>query len=439
MGIIYNYLKNVFQDIKQETKQNPSFVGAILILTTIPASLAINNTALILLCASVFLNLKKPNFKISKALILLLLLYFLMLFSLLWTIDVKQTLKALPKEIALLLIPTAFIFISNFTKEQKTKLFKYYSHGMLLWTFYWIVKASANYIITKDSAVFFYHELVTKDVNAIHVSIYISIAFFYFLISENRSLKSNLILSWLFFFLILLASKNVLITFIGLLLFYIFRYSKLTSRAKSYYIFSLFIALFVIFSFGKVRNRFEMEIAKNFSYVKENPANKREGVNTINVAEAWNKEMFSPSDYFPGTAMRVYKFRIFLELLKEEPIFWKGYGLNASKIKLKEKDQSYNLHSGYAGFNFHNQYIQNFAELGIFGFTLLLLIVILNLKNSIKSKDFLHIVFGILMITLFLTESFLWRQRGVMFFTILYCIFNTTNYVKHTKTELKIP
>ena len=62
---------------------------------------------------------------------------------------------------------------------------------------------------------------------------------------------------------------------------------------------------------------------------------------------------------------------------------------------------------------------QNIGELGF--------ILSLNIKNAIKSKDFVHIAFAILMISLFLTESFLWRQRGVLFFMIFYCLFNTMN------------
>ena len=74
--------------------------------------------------------------------------------------------------------------------------------------------------------------------------------------------------------------------------------------------------------------------------------------------------------------------------------------------------------------NFHNQYVQTFADLGILGFLLVIIMLAINLKNGLAKKDFIHIAFAIVMISLFLTESFLWRQRGVVFFTIFYCIFN---------------
>lgn len=109
-------------------------------------------------------------------------------------------------------------------------------------------------------------------------------------------------------------------------------------------------------------------------------------------------------------------------------MFLSGFGLNASYPKIEEKAKQYNLYlgkdgtDGYQTKNFHNQYVQNFAELGIFGFIILLLILIVNIKKAYNSKDFVHFAFAILMISLFLTESFLWRQRGVVFFTVMYCL-----------------
>ena len=156
--------------------------------------------------------------------------------------------------------------------------------------------------------------------------------------------------------------------------------------------------------------------------------NNTNGVNNISIYEAWNNKAFTHNDFFPGTSFRVYQVRIFMDFLKEEPIFLKGFGFEASSEKLLEKEKQYNLYPGYGNLNFHNQYIQNFAELGIIGFILLLIIVAINIKIALRSKDFIHIAFAIVMISLFLTESFLWRQRGVLFFVLFYCLLNTKNY-----------
>jgi len=118
--------------------------------------------------------------------------------------------------------------------------------------------------------------------------------------------------------------------------------------------------------------------------------------------------------------------------------------LNASYPKIEAKGVAYNVYegdhsnNGYQKMNFHNQYVQVFAELGVFGFLILVLMLGLNLKNALKSKNFVHFVFAFLMISLFLTESFLWRQRGVVFFTMLYCLFNSGIVLNNSRQEQKI-
>ena len=61
--------------------------------------------------------------------------------------------------------------------------------------------------------------------------------------------------------------------------------------------------------------------------------------------------------------------------------------------------------------------------------------LILTLKNAIKSKDFVRFSFAILMISLFLTESFLWRQKGVLFFIAFYCLFNLNESINNPQNE----
>jgi O-antigen ligase len=177
----------------------------------------------------------------------------------------------------------------------------------------------------------------------------------------------------------------------------------------------------------KIEFEFQLNTENNIGHVvipKE-----KVGQNIISMKQAWSNKSFNQNDYFSGAAFRVYQFRIFLEIMQEEPIFFQGLGLNASYKKLEEKGIKYNVFlgnqstEGYQTKNFHNQYIQIFAELGIVGFMFLLLIFFFSIKKAFETRNFLHISFSILMISLFLTESFLWRQRGVTFFIVFYCIF----------------
>jgi O-antigen ligase len=216
-------------------------------------------------------------------------------------------------------------------------------------------------------------------------------------------------------------------------------------RLRNLIIFGLLIG--IIFSFGRIKDRFKVEFQTNTN--KSLSTNVIEGipdgVHFVSIKEAWTNPTFTPNDYFNGTAFRVYQFRIFSELIVENNAFFTGFGLNASYPKIKEKAVQYNLYmgvennpdSGYQSKNFHNQYVQNFAELGVFGFLFLLVMLFVNIKNAIKSKDFVHFAFAILMISLFLTESFLWRQRGVVFFTMMYCLFNSVPKLRLSSKQIQ--
>ncbi len=437
MNNIYNFLSSVWREILEENKQHNAFIPFLLLLVTVPISMAINNIFLGVFVISSFFYIRKRKMFFSWTSLLPLLLFLWMCCSYLWSIDKERTLNAIPKEIALLLIPIAFLLIPSFSKEQKDKLIKYYSYTMLFFVLFFLIRAVIRFILTKETTVFFYHGpdnetdtgLVPRLLNAIHVSVYVATAFFYFFIKEHKNKIEQLASLLLFVFVLLLASKNIILIFVLLILIQIFFYSKIANRLRLRNLTIILLLLGIIVSSGKIKERFLIEFTSNTekSISHNVKVNNEVGVKNISIYEAWNNKRFTHNDFFPGTSFRVYQFRMFVDFLNEEPIFWKGFGLNASLNKLLEKEKQYNLYPGYGTFNFHNQYVQNFAELGIVGFVLLLIILFINTKKAFNSKDFMHITFAILMLSLFLTESFLWRQRGVVFFTTFYCLFNFMN------------
>jgi len=404
--------------------------------------MAINNVSTAIFILSVLIFNRKAKFSNQIALLLPILLFGWMAASYFWTVDVSRTTAAISKEITLFLIPVSFLIMQPFTKNQILKLLKYYGYAMVFYALFFLVRAAVRYYISGDQRAFFYHGeydndfgLVPKLLNAIHVSVYVAVAFFYFLSKEIKSKLDIFCASILFVFVFLLSSKNIIIVFLFLIGIHFFYFSKSSNKMRLRNLIIFILVIGSVLSFSKIKNRFLVEFQSNtntsVSHSVYNEAD--EGVNYVSIYEAWNNEGFNNGDYFPGTAFRVYQFRMFVEIFKEEPIFWTGLGLNASLNKLLEKEKKYNLHPGYGTFNFHNQYVQNFAELGFIGFLLLLLILFLNIKNALKHKDFIHISFAILMISLFLTESFLWRQTGVLYFIIFYGLFNTKNEYKKLK------
>ena len=440
MANIFNFSKNVYQNLKQENSSHSALLLIVLALLCIPLSYAINSIALVFLFVVTLISFKKQNIKLDLNLIFPIVLYVLMLLSITWTIDFERTLNSLSKELPLLLIPVCFLLFRTFSALEKEKIIKWYSYGIVAYSMFYLAKALLRFIISKDTSVFFYHELVTKDVNAIHVSVYIAVSFFYFLEKQQKGLFDKLALVLLFVMVFLLSSKNIILVFMGLLVCYHLFYSKTSKKMRLKNLILLLVILFSIPFIGKIKERFkeEYETIMTDSSVNDVISKGSEKVYNVSIKQAWTNNAFKPNDYFPGTAFRVYQFRIFIEFLQEESIFWTGFGLDASYSKIAEKGIHYNLflgnetQEGYQTKNFHNQYIQVFAEIGIFGLLLLLTMVFLSFRNAMKTKSYVHIAFSVLIIALFFTESFLWRQRGITFFILMYCIFNAN--LKSEKT-----
>ena len=440
MENIFNFSKNAFQNLKQEYNNHPSLLFVLLALLCIPLGYAFNSLSLALLIIITLINFKKADFSFKNYLIFPIVLYLLMLLSSTWSIDTARTIAAISKELPLLLFPICFLLFRTFSDDEKQKIIKGFSYGMVAFAVFYLINASIRFLSSQDTSVFFYHELVTKDVNAIHVSVYMSVSFFYFLVKPIKTNWDKLALAILFLMVFLLSSKNIVVVFIGLLGYYYLFFSK---TAKKLRLRNLILAIVILLSLpfiGKVKERFkqEYETIMTDSSVNDVINKGSETVYNVSIKQAWNNDTFKPNDFFPGTAFRVYQFRIFTEFLQEEAIFWKGFGLDASYSKIEEKGVQYHLflgnqyQEGYQKMNFHNQYLQVFAELGIFGFLLLLIMLALSIRNAIQSKNYFHIAISVLMISLFITESFLWRQRGVTFFIVMYCVLNTK--IKSEKT-----
>lgn len=425
-------MKNVVRKEKEELQNNPFIALIALSLISLPLPYKYNSISLIFLVVFSLFQLRKKQFYFQKNLILLVLLYGLMALSLLWTIDSGLTTKALLKELSLVLIPFCFFLNPPLLEKEKDKVMHYFSYFFFGYALFYLIKAIIRYIITKDTNVFFYHELVTFDVNAIHISIYISIAFFWLFLKKQKLILDKIAIFTLLLLLFLLSSKNIIVIFIILLIASYFMASKI-KFSKSRKLIALFAIIVIgILFYGKIKERFAIEINSNKVAVSVNNeiSNQNGLVYNVNIKDAWTKEKFQANDHFPGTALRVYQIRIFKEMLQEDNSFFTGYGLNATHDKIEQKRIEHNLYPDYGNYNFHNQYIQIFAELGVVGFLVLLLLLCTNLKNAIKTKHFVHFSFAVLMISLFLTESFLSRQRGIVFFALLYCLFNSGIVVK---------
>ncbi|MFQ3332955.1 MAG: O-antigen ligase, partial [Flavobacteriales bacterium] len=80
------------------------------------------------------------------------------------------------------------------------------------------------------------------------------------------------------------------------------------------------------------------------------------------------------------------------------------------------------------GYNFHNQYLQIFGTIGIFGLLLLLYLFTIPFFLFIKKANYLSATFLFIVGASFLTESMLERQAGVSFIVFFFMILVASKY-----------
>lgn len=401
---------NVIKNIINSDNFFPYLIA--LILSTLfigyaPSSIALG---LFVFFSITYAVLNKKKLKIDRTLLLPVILYLFLVSTIIWSIDTKLTSKGIGRLLALFLVPLAFVCIPKFSVKKRDLVLKYFTYANVGYAFFFLLVALFNYYKTRDLNVFTYHNLVkVLDLNAIYVSVFFSISLYYLIAKKEKQIKDKLGVFFFINLIVLLASKMIIVILIVSVSIYLF----LFKGAKYFKNYKTLIALAII----------AITVALNS---KQIISRLQEENRFTKFHEVLNKEKFNKTYLWTGTSLRLFQLRLLKEQIQEDKIFFKGFGLFASRINLKEKHQKYNTYRGFHSYNYHNQYAQVMAEGGIVALLLLFLMLSINFVNALKSKDFLFITFGVILFMLFFTESFLWVQRGVIFTSVLFCLFNRT-------------
>jgi O-antigen ligase len=396
---------NAFQKIKN---YNIFEVLLALILITLPLGYAVNSISIILFLLITIYSAIVKGFKLefNTLNILFLGFYILCLCSLFWTNNLETTQEGLIRFLSYLTIPLAFIL--NNTKIRSNVVFNAFSKSLVVYGVYALALGILKAIQNKDIGYLFYHKLSNNlsNMNAIYLSVFMSFGIAYFLNKKIKSKVDVFCATFLSLFLILLSSKTIItITFLLSLTLFLkkFKLNKISLKNKVIIVASLLFFLIASLNFV---NRFKSEF------------------DTTKIGEVLHKKDFGHVYLWSGSGLRIFQIKAFTEILAEQKNFFLGSGLNNSQNSLNQKYIEYNLYPGFLNYNYHNQYVQIFAELGIIGLGLLLLIAFLILKNAIKYKNYFLISFIILILVVCISESFLWRQRGMVFFITITLLFN---------------
>jgi O-antigen ligase len=140
--------------------------------------------------------------------------------------------------------------------------------------------------------------------------------------------------------------------------------------------------------------------------------------------------IFKSDKFQPATGNRHYSVNVRVgmlvcakELIQQNWIFGTGTGDIQDKLNACYKENGYSDVMYIWRMNVHNQYLQYFISLGIFGFLFFLIFLFYPLVPAIKNKDYLFMLFIYLIVICCLTESIFESNKGIIFFSLFQGLF----------------
>tara|TARA_B100000780_G_C21108265_1_gene447678 strand:- start:444 stop:1682 length:1239 start_codon:yes stop_codon:yes gene_type:complete len=330
--------------------------------------------------------------------------YLLHLGSLIYTTNNAVAYNDLELKVTLLLLPLFMLSKSLFSQQNKILLLHIFAVSMACMAIYDLYYSFLEYQMSNHVSVFYYKNLPHLLVGKPHyLAWYYSFAMFIalreLLLIKKQKLVWTLTFVVLLISLILLSSRAYLFAFILVIMA---SYIVWLGKNKNS-LFKLFIPLATIISVLLIIPNTRSRITDTFVEINK---------------------LFDKNDH-RQTNPRVYIWKYATTLIAEKPLL--GYGVGDAKDELEKAlknceavfwDGNKNVPLNKKSLNFHNQFLQSWAEIGVLGFLLLLFILIRPF--FLKNQHPLFLIFIGLTFVGFLTESMLERQAGVVMFAFMY-------------------
>lgn len=350
---------------------------------------------------------------VKNKLALLFIGFFLMhVVGLAYTQNMNSGIFDLQVKLSLFVFP--FIVATRpYSHLQVRNIFSFFIIGCFLSSLFLLSVATYDYIVLSESN-FFYQEF-SFLIHPSYLSMYFNLAITWLLyntIQKNQSANrltfvvSILLVLFFSFIIVLLSSKMGLLTL--LLLFIGFAMYFTISRKK--YVLG-FVVILLIF-------------ATTFSLFRYVPEIRDRLNNAIaSITSSTSKQTDAES-----TAVRMLIWSAANQVISENFVF--GVGTGDAKDKLIEEYEKRGMTGALEHkLNAHNEFYQVFVSLGLIGFVLLLMTLLLPLYSAFTSSNWIYILFLLIIILSFIPESMFETQAGVLFygfFNSLLC-FRTTN------------
>jgi O-antigen ligase len=339
-----------------------------------------------------------------------LLFYLLHVCSMAFSKNIEAGLTDLGKKIMLFVFP--LIIASSpapSTKQLNTILLVFIGSCTLVSGVF--VSHGAIKLLTANQTDFLFYEGLTSLVDSlqpIYFAMYIVFASCGLLhllannyVPQGWRMPARVLLVYFFALLILLSARTALLAFVIVVLGSGYYYARQRGRTTFFLAAVaglLIVGCITIYSVPFLKERFTSVMQSKFYFdPKENNAN--------------------------GLTLRLVKWHCSIEGVKKDFFFGVGIGDSQDVLQACYLEKQFWGHVQH--FNSHNQYLQTFLELGIVGFLVLILSLILPLRLISKQKQMVCLLFLGVIAICFLTESVLERKQGIIF----YGFFNALLYV----------
>ncbi|HEU5290201.1 MAG TPA: O-antigen ligase family protein [Cyclobacteriaceae bacterium] len=312
--------------------------------------------------------------------------------GLLYSADIYLGIKVIETNLSFIAIPFIFSSLKYIDEKRSNEIFYSFALGLILSCCICLIVATSNFFSTGDLQSFLYYNLTdTLSLHPTYFAYYLIFAntyglylLYYQTDSSNLLIKSFAIL----FFLLVLLLTGGQTAFVSMLLIFAFFILKFLTEEKSK-VKRVTIGLIVTMLLGMFVTTM---IAQNG--------------NTVGLTDSWDRLILWQS------AINAVP----------EPIF--GVGTGDYKEVLNKYYLDHNLIKfANESFNSHNQFIQLLYSNGLLGALALILMISRPLYLSSKRENILAILILFPFLIYGMTEVFLGRYQGVVFFALTHQLF----------------
>jgi O-antigen ligase len=358
--------------------------------------------------------------KNDKYLLILCSYFFLHVIGLIWSANIKYGLNDVTTKLMFLLAPLVLSAI-DFTPELFDRIKRSFIISSVLSLIILLVISFCYYLRTGQHEEFLYTRL-SHGGHVTYQTIYLSLSLLFIeekIFSENKN-RTWYFIAFVFIFFgiqLMSARTSTIVAILTSVAFPIFIHRKniFSKSNRIFYILLLILIPLIFFGYLHFYNRFQ-QVQNEIE------------IRTVQPATTVQQE--EPN----STNIRINLWSNAVQLIRRNPIIGVGTGdIKEELVNMyTENHYQYGIENRISP---HNQFLHTGVILGLVGIVLLAVMLFMPIIISVRSKEWIYFFFlGIILLNC-MTESFLEREAGILFFTV----FNSCFYLRMRSKKFVVP